>query len=110
MVPENRKRRLLGAYEVVARKRARARDGQPGAAGPAPAEGRLSENAAQDETPLAPLEDAGAIPAIPLPLQAREVDGAGQQPPARTTCKRCAASVAADASECWNCGLWLGSS
>ena len=80
MVPENHKERLVAAQETVRAKRARQADEQP---------------------PSAP---EAAPPDVPLPLQARAVDTSGQ-PQAHTTCKRCAADVAADATECWNCGL-----
>lgn len=75
MVPENQKKRLLAGREIAREKRAR--------------RGVASRPLADD---------------APLPVQAREIPTA-DEPRAHTTCKRCAAEVAADADECWNCGL-----
>lgn len=82
MVPENRKERLVAAQETVRTKRAR-----------------------QAKAQEPPVAEAACLDAL-LPLQARAVD-TSDQPQAHTTCKRCAADVAADATECWNCGLPL---
>ena len=135
MVPENRKKRLLDARSIVARKRARGAaslagnmarpieeaparpsDGAApnplrGSASPGTPAASLGAHAPLDEEALGSATASWPLPIAnaPLPLQARKVD-AVEQPRAHTTCKRCAATVPADAVECWNCGLRIAAS
>lgn len=116
MVPENRKKRLLDAYGIALAKRvwkAASAKGEAAGACELAAPGAAEPDAAASTGPAAPGSPAAstglasaATPTavVPLPLQAREL-GAPEEPRAHTTCKRCAATVAADATECWNCGL-----
>ncbi len=113
MVPENRKKRLLDAYGIALTKRvwkAASAKGEAAGACELAAPGAAEPDAAAPGSPAASTGLASAATptaVVPLPLQAREL-GAPEEPRAHTTCKRCAATVAADATECWNCGLrWL---
>ena len=102
MVPENRKKRLLDARGIVASKRARQGAEAAWHAGVACAEDAEGPAAAGVASGSSAAEPTAA--SLPFPLQAREVP-TEEEPRARTTCKRCAADVPADATECWNCGL-----
>ena len=110
MVPENRKKRLLDAYGIALAKRvwkAASAKGEAAGACELADPGAVEPDAAAPGSPAASTDLASAATptaVVPLPLQAREL-GAPEEPRAHTTCKRCAATVAADAAECWNCGL-----
>ena len=110
MVPENRKKRLLDACGIALAKRvwkAASAKGEAAGACELAAPGAAEPDAAAPGSPAASTGLASAATptaVVPLPLQAREL-GAPEEPRAHITCKRCAVTVAADAAECWNCGL-----